>query len=192
MEQQELKIRIIEAAMRAFNQKGLKFTMDDIAKDLSISKKTIYTVYSDKESLFLSIIEYGFGRIKDSEARVIQDDSLSTLEKIRKILGVLPEGYQELNLSKMYELKDRYPAIYAEVEKRLETGWEVTLELLEQGMKEGVIRPVKLILVKTMLEATLEQFFQRDVLVQNEISYYQALTDVVDIIVDGIANNNKQ
>lgn len=58
--------------------------------------------------------------------------------------------------------------------ERLETGWETTISLLEQGMKEGVIRPVKIPIVKMMLEAALEQFFQRDILISNGISY-QAL-----------------
>ena len=37
------KSRILEATLRVFNRKGLKFTMDDIASELSMSKKTIYT-----------------------------------------------------------------------------------------------------------------------------------------------------
>jgi len=37
-----------------------------------------------------------------------------------------------------------------------------------------------------MLEATLEQFFQRDILVSNGISYSDALNEVVNIMVDGI------
>lgn len=37
-----------------------------------------------------------------------------------------------------------------------------------------------------MLEATIEQFFQRDVLITNQISYNDALEEVVNILVDGI------
>ena len=36
---------ILEGTVKAFNEKGLKFTMDDVAKLLGISKKTIYTVF---------------------------------------------------------------------------------------------------------------------------------------------------
>ena len=53
-----LKITILEGALQAFRQKGLKFTMDDIAKILGISKKTIYTVFQDKEALFLAMVDY--------------------------------------------------------------------------------------------------------------------------------------
>mgnify|MGYP000429396910 CR=1 FL=1 len=45
------------------------------------------------------------------------------------------------------------------MEVRLETGWETTIALLEQGMQEGVIRPVRIPILKMMLEASLEQFF---------------------------------
>ena len=134
----ELKENIMQGTLQAFNQKGLKFTMDDIAKILGISKKTIYQVFRDFRQL--------------------------------------------------YQLKEKYPEIYHQVEVRLETGWETTIALLEQGMQEGVIRPVRIPILKMMLEASLEQFFQRDILLQNEITYAQALQEVVGILMYGIAS----
>ena len=85
-------------------------------------------------------------------------------------------------------IKEKYPEIYHQVEVRLETGWETTIALLEQGMQEGVIRPVRIPILKMMLEASLEQFFQRDILLQNEITYAQALQEVVGILMYGIAS----
>ena len=41
--------------------------------------------------------------------------------------------------------------------------------------------------VKMMLEASVEQFFQRDVLISNQLSYKEALEEVVGILMDGIA-----
>ena len=45
----ELRKTILNGTMEVFNPKGLKLTMDDIAKQLGISKKTIYKVFNDKE-----------------------------------------------------------------------------------------------------------------------------------------------
>ena len=59
-------------------------------------------------------------------------------------------------------------------------------ELLEQGMAEGVVRKVSIPIVKMMLEATVEQFFQRDILIQSGLSYLEALDEVVSILVNGI------
>ncbi len=182
----ELRESIIEGTIKVFNQKGLKFTMDDLAKVLGMSKKTIYTVFADKEELFFAMVEWIFDSIKESERAVLADDSLPTAQKLRVLLGVLPEGYKEVDFRQLYMLKDKFPKIYRQVEIRLETGWEATLELMQQGIAEGVLRPVSLPLFKMMMEASLEQFFQRDILLQSNMSYGEALEEVVNILMDGI------
>ena len=121
-----------------------------------------------------------------SEQEVISDTSLDTVGKIRAVLGVLPESYKDIDFRQLYLLKDKYPKIYKKVEQRLETGWETTIALIQQGIHEGTVRPIQIPILKTMMEATLEQFFQRDVLVQNGISYHEALDEVVSILIDGI------
>lgn len=186
----ELKETILEGTIQAFNEKGLKFTMDDVAKVLGMSKKTIYKVFRDKESMFYAMVDYMFDSIKESERAILEDESMTTIEKVRKILGVIPEGYKDVDFRQLYSLKDKYPAVYKQVEIRLETGWETTIALIEQGIHEGVICEVNIPLVKMMLEASLEQFFQRDILIQNHISYMEALDEVVGIIVDGITVHN--
>ena len=182
-----LRESILEGTITVFKQKGLKFTMDDIARQLGMSKKTIYTVFDDKESLFLDMVDYLFDSIKESERQVVEDETLDTLEKVRKILGVMPESYRNIDFRQLYPLKEKYPKTYAKVQERLETGWETTIGLIEQGIAEGVIRPVEIPLVKLMLEAALERFFQSDILLRHNISYHDALDQVVDILVNGIA-----
>lgn len=182
----ELQEQILEETLKIFNKKGLKFTMDDIARNLGISKKTIYTVFRTKEQLFLTMVDYIFDGIKISEQQVMDNEKLTVVEKIRKIFKVMPETYSEIDFRQLYQLKEKYPKIYKKVEKRLETGWENTIALLEQGMEQGVIRKIHIPIVKMMLESTLEQFFQRDILVKNQISYQEALDEVVDILMEGI------
>ncbi len=188
----EQRVRILEGAIKAFNSKGLKFTMDDLASVLGMSKKTIYKLYRDKEEMFLSMVDYSFDRIKESEEKILNNPKLSTLEKLRNVLGVLPEGYLEIDLRQLYLLRDKYPVIYSRMEERLESGWESTIALIEQGIKEGVLRPVNIIIFKTMMEAAIEQFFQRDVLIKNGISYGEALNEVVKILVDGITADRER
>ena len=129
-----LQKNILDATLRVFDRKGLKFTMDDLAKELSISKKTIYTVYDDKEALFLAMVDYIFDSIKESEQMILTDPALGTIEKLQRILGVLPEGYQNIDLRKLYSLRDKYPKIYHKVELRLETGWGPTIHLIETSV----------------------------------------------------------
>lgn len=182
----QLKTQILDTTIHIFNKKGLKFTLDDIASLQGISKKTIYTVFNSKEDLFLTMVDYIFDSIKESEQRIIDDETMTTEAKIRSILTVLPEAYKDVNFQELYVLKNKYPKTYQKVEMRLETGWESTIGLLEQGMEEGVIRSFNIPILKTMFEASIEQFFKRDVLVKNNICYNDALDEVVDILMDGI------
>ena len=96
MSDKNLKGNILEATIQVFQKKGLKFTMDDIAALLGISKKTIYTIFPDKNSLVLEMVDYCFASIKESEQRVIQNPSLDTVGKIRAILGVYRKGIGSL------------------------------------------------------------------------------------------------
>ena len=183
---EELKKMIMEACIALFNRKGLKFTMDDVASYCHISKKTMYVIFDDKEALFLAMVDYLFDGIRESKEAVLNDESLSTLEKIRKLLSAMPESYNEIDFEKLYPLKDKYAKTYERVEKRLESEWESTIALLEKGQTEGVIKPVNISLVKLIYEASIEQFFKRDVLVANNIPYKTASEEVVNIIVEGI------
>ena len=182
----ELKETILQGTIQAFNQKGLKFTMDDIAAIVGISKKTIYTVFENKEDLFLAMVDYLFDRIKESEQSILENEEITTLDKIRSIMCVMPESYSEIDFRQLYLLKEKYPEIYKQVEIRLETGWETTIMLLEKGIEEGVIRPIHIPILKLMMESALEQFFQRDILIRHNLSYKEALDEVVNILIDGI------
>ena len=46
-----------------FKKKGSKFTMDDVASDLHMSKKTIYKEFDDKDELFYATVDYGFTNV---------------------------------------------------------------------------------------------------------------------------------
>lgn len=184
---EELRIRILEGAIDAFSQKGLKFTMDDVAKSLHISKKTLYTVFPTKEDLLLGVADYGFAAIKESEGRIARDDSLDVLEKIRRIMIVLPERYQNIGLSNLYQLNEKYPSVYRKVEEKLSTDWDTTISLLQEAMDAGKLRPVSIPLLQAMFEGTLQSFLRTDVLVRNGISYEEALQSVINMILYGIA-----
>ncbi len=182
----EIQQRITDAVVEEFNKQGMKFTMDDIARDLHISKKTIYREYRDKEALFDHMVDYCFSAIKESEDRILNDPALSTVEKLGKVLVALPESYQSIDFRMIYQLKEKYPEIYAKVAKRIESDWENTIALAQQGMEEGVIRKVPIPILKAMVEATIERFLSSEVLYEAGTGYNDGLQILSEIIMNGI------
>ena len=187
-ETDDLRGRILDEAAKQFDRKGIKFTMDDLAHALGMSKKTIYTVFEDKRSIMTQTIDRFFDDALIEEEMILNDETLSVPEQLRQIIGRVPERYTQNDLSQLYVLKEKYPSVYRHWKFCRENYWEGVAQLLEKGIQEGSIRPVSLPILKTMFQATVEQFFQKDVLIKNHITYREALSSVADILVKGIIN----
>jgi len=186
----ELEEKILSKTIEIFNDKGFKLTMDDVAKGCKISKKTIYSVFKDKDEMFLSMVDYVFGDIKRAEEQILKDETLPLKYQIKCLMSAMPEAYRDIDLTKLNELKDKFPQVYEKVQFKLETGWEPTIRLLKKGQDEGLIRKdIDLSLVKLMMESTLEKFFQTDYLIEEKLSYQEGLDQVVEILLEGIFAN---
>lgn len=182
----ELKETIMDATLDEFNEKGLKFTMDDVAKRLQISKKTIYTVFPDKETLFLDTVDYCFAAIKEEEKKIHKAKDMDIMEKIKKILIVLPERQKNIDWRQLYLTKEKFPNIYEKIEKRIETEWDSTIELLNEGIKVGRLKPISIPVFKIIIESSIEGFLRSRILIDSDISYEKALNEMIDILMEGI------
>lgn len=185
-EHNELCVKLRAAGMALFRREGLRFTMQQAAEAIHISKKTIYTVYPSKEALLLDMVDDAFAHIHARKQSIIDGPGTLT-DKLRAVIIALPEEYIALDLQQMALLDERYPAVAARVREHLETGWEPTLALLEQGMKQGVLRRVSLPILQRMISASIEDFLADRTLEQQGITYTQALDEMVAILWEGIA-----
>ncbi len=187
-----VRTQILNATIPLFSTKGFKLTMDEIAMSARISKKTIYQAFPKKEDLFHAMVDYVFDDIQQGKTKIFERKDLSPDEKLVLSLNVLGEKLENVDLSKLHVLKERYPDVYAHVAVRLQTGWEQTFEIMEEGIRIGLFRPFRIEIFKLMLESTLEQFFQNDFLGQNGITYDQALHEVVELLMKGIEKQTAQ
>lgn len=79
-----LRERVVETAFDAFVSQGIKcVTMDEIANILGISKRTLYEVFADKETLLVDCI-LKFKKEADTYAKTIYDESTDVLEVLLK------------------------------------------------------------------------------------------------------------
>ena len=178
----ELRGQILDAAAELFQSEGLSFTMQQIAAALHISKKTIYTVYSDKEALLMDMVDMLFEKIHRRKAELAALPE--PLEKrLQAVIIALPEEYAALDFRQLDVLEEKYPAVAARVRRHLETGWEPTVQLLEQGIAEGRIRPVNLTVLRRILTAAFRQLLSGR---EDGISYADELEAMMDILMNGI------
>ena len=183
---EETRQIIMDAVIDQFNQKGMKFTMDDISKELHISKKTIYKEFNDKDELFFATVDYGFSAIKQKEAEILADESLGLIEKISKLIVCLPDNYKNIDFRRVYQLKEKYPKVYMKIAEKVESDWGETVKLLNQAMDEGLIKRVPIELIKLMVEGAIEKFLSSEELANSQYSYEESLNMMINVIINGI------
>lgn len=178
----ELRTQILDAAAELFQAEGLSFTMQQVAAALHISKKTIYTVYSDKEALLLDMVDMLFEKIHRRKAELAALP-VPLEDRLQAVIIALPEEYAALDFRQLDALEEKYSAVAARVRRQLETGWEPTIQLLEQGIAEKRIRPVNLTVLRRILTAAFQQLLSG---ARDGSSYAAELEDMMDILMNGI------
>ena len=81
-----------------------------------------------------------------------------------------------------------YPEIFNRIINRIDSDWEPTLNLIEKLIEDGRIRNISIPIFRLMTEASIKAFISNPLLIASNISYEQALDDMVDILISGIEN----
>ena len=132
---------IIRKVAQLYKKYGIKsITMDDVAHELGISKKTLYEHFSDKMHLVAAVVEHEviFNDLRLNEQK---KDSENALQELLKIFHVHLQLLKEYNPSLEFDLKKYYPEIYNRLNRiKREKIWETTLNNLIKGKREGFYR----------------------------------------------------
>ncbi|WAC10586.1 TetR/AcrR family transcriptional regulator [Dyadobacter pollutisoli] len=107
-----MKERIIKSALNLFWRYGIKsVTMDDIAKDLGISKRTIYQHYSDKEAILALVIQEEI-KTQKNEMEKLDEQASNPIEQMMYASVQMRDTLSNMNPTLLYDLKKYYPAAW--------------------------------------------------------------------------------
>ncbi|MFH1808940.1 MAG: TetR/AcrR family transcriptional regulator [Pseudomonadota bacterium] len=131
---------ILEAARLAFQRHGLRAVrIDDLARDLGISKKTLYLHFESKEALVREVV------VNTAEAMFAQvelnlQQKGSALHKLEALFSQVQSFVRSLPPGAPLDLARLYPEVLAEVMQRRHHFLTRYLTLIEQGQQAGEIR----------------------------------------------------
>jgi len=136
-----MKDKIIEKATDMFLKLGFKsITMDDIAGEMCISKKTIYKYFINKEIL----IEESTQTFHSTIHRVIEEvisKNYNAIEENFEIRKIFKGIFQTVETSPLYQLKKHYPEIYDKVVTQdFEECNRYMQHNIQKGIDEGLFR----------------------------------------------------
>ncbi len=136
-----MREKIIDKAGDMFLKFGFKsVTMDDIAREMGISKKTIYKYFDNKDHLVDDTTMY----VQKTIDKVIMDimsKGYNAIEENFAIKNVFKNMFKNAKTSPMYQLKKYYPETFAKLmANEICTFSECVMSNLDKGVKEKIYR----------------------------------------------------
>ncbi len=135
----EIQNQIVEVAHELFIEHGIKdVKMDDIAAELSISKRTIYELFNDKEQLLHEVLKFQNERMYESGKEIIRNSS-HVLEIILKLYNLHFKLLKRVN-SKFFSELNKYPEICKEKQDKEKRNTKKFCAWMEMGRQQGLFR----------------------------------------------------
>ena len=132
---------IIDKVTELYLRFGIRsVTMDDIVREVGISKKTLYQYFNDKSELVLSVIDCDSKKKKIEHDEALEGAS-NAIEKMMAFYNFQMNMVKEYNPSMIYDLRKYYPEMHRKfINKKREIIYENVLNNLKQGKTEGLYR----------------------------------------------------
>ncbi len=132
---------ILERVGELYNKYGIKsVTMDDVARELGISKKTLYQYVENKNELVEKVLNYLLNK-NDCSFKKLVDKKLNAVEELLEVSIFIIKTIQKYNPSMEYDLKKYYPELFKKInEIREERMYDSVIKNIIKGKDEGLYR----------------------------------------------------
>ncbi|MDD4644458.1 MAG: TetR/AcrR family transcriptional regulator [Bacteroidales bacterium] len=174
-----------------FNRYGIKsVTMDDVAHELSISKKTLYECIQDKSELVKHVMEMT-DRFHSMKLKEITDRNLNALDELFEINQYMTHMVSQVNPSLGYDMKKYYPEIYKSImlgqRQRLHNA---ILSNLSKGLSEGLYREdIDAEIISRLHMTRMESYHHKDGLGLTDLNPPEVTREIFIYHVRGIASH---
>ncbi len=181
----ELRERIVVTAMEAFRTKGIRsITMDDIAAALGISKRTLYEVFADKESLLRECILKAQAD-RDRYLQQVYEESHNVLEVILAVFQKSIEVFHQTN-KRFFEDIKKYPKVYEIMRARQDSDSVKTMSFFKVGVDQGIFRSdVNFAIVNMLVREQFDVLLNTDVC--NEYPFIEVYESIMFTYIRGIS-----
>ena len=141
MNQEDCDDRIITGASELFRVAGIKaVTMDDIARELGISKRTIYEKYGDKDELLLAVMKCMVFRQRNMIEETISS-SPNVIAAIFRMINMMREHTRSMNPVIFADLKKYHSKVLEKLKESCELpDYKGSESIVVKGIEQGLFR----------------------------------------------------
>ena len=149
-----LRERILERAMQDFANHGIRSVrMDDIAKSLGVSKRTVYEIFGDKEAMLFEGLKIYEERKRTYLQHYAEENGHHSIDIILEAYRMKVEEVRAVNPSFYTDLM-KYPKLEGYMKQRQAQARDGYLKFMQRGVEEGYLRPdINYEMIPLMFEA---------------------------------------
>ena len=185
MEQEKNKILIF--ALELFRQEGFyKTTMDDLARQLKMSKKTIYKYFPKKENL---IWETSFYFVEKHQVRIkeILESEENAIQKLFDLIEYIGRMLMNVNRKWFEDIQIHQPELWKKIDEfRINIIRSRITKLIEQGKNEGYIENFSTDIIVTMFLSSVQNIVNPTFIINSKLNMNEVLESVITILMQGI------
>jgi len=191
MEETETRDKILEGTEALFMKYGIRsVTMDDIARHLSVSKKTLYQYFADKDELVFRMSEMYLERSFQQYEQIARE-SKNSIDELSKISVCMKRDFENLNPSMLFDLQKYHPKAWGLYnEHKVKIISHSVVRNIRQGIEDGFYRPdiSPDIMAKTRL-ILIEAAFNPEWFPKDNFDFIEVHTQLFDLFVHGLCTD---
>jgi TetR/AcrR family transcriptional regulator, cholesterol catabolism regulator len=183
--------KLIQQASKVFMRYGIKsVNMDDMARHLGVSKKTLYLYVNDKEDLVSRAVSC-FSNMEDCRMREISKQNLNAVDESLEIMKWVLNLLQHINPAVEYDMEKYHPEVHKELkEHRNRLVYDGMVLNLRKGKKEGLYRKdFNPEIIAKMYMSRLDAMFDQNLFPSAEWSLSDIYTETFIYHIRGIASS---
>ncbi|HET8562791.1 MAG TPA: TetR/AcrR family transcriptional regulator [Candidatus Binatia bacterium] len=181
--------RIVTAARRHFFTHGFRnVTMDDLAEDLGMSKKTLYASFSSKAALLRAVVLDKFHSLEIDLDQIFLASSTDVLNALRELLACVQRHTEEIQPPFVRDIRREAPEMFQLVQsRRRDVIQRYFGRLFEEGRRAGIIRkdiPTKL-MIEILLGVT-EAIMNPQKMAELGLTPKTGFVSIITVVLEGV------
>lgn len=179
--------KIIELTEEKFFRDGFyKTTMDEVASELKMSKKTIYKYFPSKDDLVTAIARHFMEGVKSKVLPALSSDK-NAIEKLAELNHVLAKVSTKVSSKRMDEIRQHLPKLWDEIDAfRTKMMFLNITKVIDQGKAEGLFIDYPTPIIMNTLVSAVRSTVNPEFILNNNFSISEAALYTFKVVIGGI------
>jgi AcrR family transcriptional regulator len=183
--------KIVELTEEKFFRDGFyKTTMDEVASELKMSKKTIYKFFPSKDDLVTAIARHFMEGLKSKIIPALNSDK-NAIEKLAELNQILAKVSTKVSTKRMDEIKQHLPKLWNEIDAfRTKMMFLNITKVIDQGKAEGLFIDYPTPIIMNTLVSSVRAIVNPEFILNNNFSISEAALYAFKVVIGGIVTEN--